>query len=358
MTKALMRMYSLKSEDDYRGCKCYKLLQGLDAPCPFCTNKKLREGEIYSWEYYNKTLKKWVSASDTLTKISGQMCRVEVLYDVTEKRREITRLEDQLATGNFQLKGIQTLVQETDFEKAINQFLENCALYYQANRAYIFEFDFKKQVMSNTFEWCAPCVTREIDNLQEIPMAFVEDWVRKFEETGEFYISSLHEDLNPESPDFHILDAQGIKSLLAAPLRNDGKILGFLGIDDPKVNSDNMDLLRSAASFVLEEMEKRRLMAELERMSYTDTLTGLGNRNLYNKIMQSHDRNTLHTLGLVFVDINGLKRINDTYGHAYGDRMIVHVSELLKKNMGENVFRMGGDEFLVMCENVTKKDFE
>ncbi|MDO4549578.1 MAG: GAF domain-containing protein, partial [Clostridia bacterium] len=279
MTKPLMEMYGFTSEEDYKGRKCYELLQGMDAPCPFCTNSKLSEGEVYRWEHYNKRLKRWVSVGDTLMRFGEGMCRVELLYDMTEERKEIRKLEDKLTTEEFLLKGVQLLVQESDLEKAINQFLQTLGLYYEASRAYIFEFDFDKQVINNTFEWCVEGATREIDNLQGIPIEYISDWIRKFDETGEFYITSLHGDLSRESPDFHILDAQGIKSLLAAPLRKEGKIVGFLGIDNPKINNNNLTLLRSAASFVLEELEKRRLMAELEQMSYTDMLTGLENRN-------------------------------------------------------------------------------
>ncbi|MDO4549577.1 MAG: bifunctional diguanylate cyclase/phosphodiesterase, partial [Clostridia bacterium] len=76
------------------------------------------------------------------------------------------------------------------------------------------------------------------------------------------------------------------------------------------------------------------------------------------RIIRDYEKKPPHTLGMVFVDINGLKHINDTYGHVYGDRTIVHVAKLLKENMDGYVFRMGGDEFVVLCENISEEDFD
>ena len=359
LSRSLMELYGLKSPEEYKGHKCYKLLQGLDAPCPFCTNDKLCEGEIYHWTHYNEKLRRTAAVGDTIIQLDGRLCRIELLYDVTEEHEQIRRLSDQLTTEEILLQGLQTLVQEADFEVAINQFLQTVGQYYRAARAYIFEFNFEKHTTSNTFEWCAPMVSREIDNLQDIPLEYIADWLKKFEEYNEFYITVLQKDLSPDSPDYRILNAQGIESLLAAPLKKDGKIVGFIGIDDPGVNNNDLTLLRSATSFVLVELEKRRLLAALERMSYTDALTGLENRNQYIKVVQDYENDPPQTLGVIFADINGLKHINDAYGHGHGDQIIRHVAQLLRRSLEDNhVFRIGGDEFAALCENMSNEAFQ
>ena len=79
-----------------------------------------------------------------------------------------------------------------------------------------------------------------------------------------------------------------------------GKIIGFLGVDNPTENVEDLSLLRSVCGFVLDEMERRRLIEELERSSYTDLLTGVSNRNCYIKKLNQLSCSTLH-LSLIHI---------------------------------------------------------
>ncbi len=62
----LRKMLGLGSHEAYRGQKCYALLQGLEEPCAFCTNSKLRAGAFYEWTYHNPLLKQDYSIKDTI----------------------------------------------------------------------------------------------------------------------------------------------------------------------------------------------------------------------------------------------------------------------------------------------------
>ncbi|MFQ7500410.1 MAG: GGDEF domain-containing protein, partial [Blautia coccoides] len=193
--------------------------------------------------------------------------------------------------------------------------------------------------------------------LKNIPMEYIRDWNYKFELDGEFFITSLDKDLAVDSPEYHILKDQGIESLAVAPLRKNGQIIGFLGVDNPTESTDDLTLLRSVCSFVLEEMERRRLIRDLERSSYTDLLTGLQNRNSYIKMLDRLSEQTLRSLGVIYIDINGMKKINDNNGHEYGDRVIKKVADTLKSHVGCEAYRVGGDEFTVLCVDIDEKDF-
>lgn len=92
---------------------------------------------------------------------------------------------------------------------------------------------------------------------------------------------------------------------------------------------------------------------------YKDSLTGCYNRNYFEKFKQEHfDPNRDHNrIGLVFVDINNLKTINDTQGHQAGDTLIKNTANFLKSNFRKDdlVIRLGGDEFVVLCHNYENK---
>lgn len=98
--------------------------------------------------------------------------------------------------------------------------------------------------------------------------------------------------------------------------------------------------------------------ARLARMSFADQLTGVMNRNALE--MTGGDLyGRGHSLGLIVVDVNGLKHENDTKGHTAGDRLIVETARALSNRFGrERVFRTGGDEFLVILQDYHVEEIE
>lgn len=263
LTKAGMEAYGLTSPEDYKGEKCYKLLQGLDEPCPFCTNELLEEGSTYQWEYYNESLGMWFDLLDTKTVLDGRPCRMEIARDITARKTQLEFLEDQLSLDSILMECLNILTTEENLDTAMDTFLATVGGYYNAERAYVFEFDLEKGVLNNTFEWCQMDVTAEIEYLQKIPLEVVSDWIKMFETTGGFYITNLNEDIDHDSEEYRILEMQDIDSLMATPLTVGGTIVGFLGVDNPMRNFGDLSLLRATSEFVLVEMEKRRMAAEL-----------------------------------------------------------------------------------------------
>ena len=88
-----------------------------------------------------------------------------------------------------------------------------------------------------------------------------------------------------------------------------------------------------------------------------DQMTGALNR----RALKDHIRREcpLHSIGLVYCDLIGLKSINDLLGHNSGDELIVRIFHILQKAFPtQPVYRMGGDEFLVLCDNTPQPDFE
>ena len=146
--------------------------------------------------------------------------------------------------------------------QTLNSILQSIGQYYDADRSYIFEMGTDHRVFNNSFEWCRPGVTAEIDNLQNIAVEGMECWFEAFEEQGEFYISSLSEDYHPGTKTYEILEPQGIESLMAAPIMVSGEVVGFLGVDNPRRNTDALLLLSVAASTCYSEIATEHMMHE------------------------------------------------------------------------------------------------
>jgi diguanylate cyclase (GGDEF)-like protein len=101
-----------------------------------------------------------------------------------------------------------------------------------------------------------------------------------------------------------------------------------------------------------------RNRARLESMALTDSMTGLLNRRAFDDIVArelEESERSGHTLGLILLDLDWFKTINDTYGHFIGDQVICRVSDILRSEMraGDALARYGGEEFILLRRNTT-----
>ncbi|ACA55963.1 GGDEF domain-containing protein [Clostridium botulinum] len=96
--------------------------------------------------------------------------------------------------------------------------------------------------------------------------------------------------------------------------------------------------------------ERKEMENKLEYLSYHDQLTGLYNRRFFENELKRLDVEENLPLTIVMADVNGLKLVNDSFGHAAGDELLKKVSEIIKKGCRYNdiIARLGGDEFVIL----------
>jgi diguanylate cyclase (GGDEF)-like protein len=121
-------------------------------------------------------------------------------------------------------------------------------------------------------------------------------------------------------------------------------IKGLLGMTS--IIEKNIQLLREKNS-------------ELETISKTDRLTGVSNRMHLDNVLASElsrSKRYDNRLSLIMLDIDHFKKINDTYGHQVGDKVLIQLSEILKINTRDTdtVGRWGGEEFMIVCPEISQ----
>lgn len=106
--------------------------------------------------------------------------------------------------------------------------------------------------------------------------------------------------------------------------------------------------------------ERRRAEEQLKYLSLHDNLTGLYNRAYFEQEMVRLADGPNYPVGIIICDLDGLKLVNDTLGHKFGDNLLVAAANVIKKSLrvSSMVSRIGGDEFVALLSNTSKSELE
>lgn len=165
---------------------------------------------------------------------------------------------------------------EKQLDDMTPSILKSVGKYTAADRAYIFEWSSeKKESFKNTFEWCAPGIEPQIQNLQEVPVCLMQNWVETFIQKKNIISYDLEEIAEETPQEYEILKPQNIHSLIAVPIYTNHKFIGFIGLDNPDLNQDmvSMNLLSDVGCHMGSVRENLRMMREL--MKKNRILSGL-----------------------------------------------------------------------------------
>lgn len=343
------------------GAVCAKsycdVICGYDNLVHICNENTIDTERFFCWGYYNALLKEHFR--NQIKRLNFDETQYYLLVsdmDTAQVEKQL-ELEKQLKMEKTLIQCITTLESGLEIKDSINNLLEIVTRYFDGDRTYLFEIDYESQTTSNTYEWAAEGISREIDNLQCVPLRIIDSWLKIFREKGTFRISCLDKNVDRNSEEYAILQSQNIQSLIAVPLIKDGEIAGFFGVDNPKNNYHDLTLLSSMTYFIQNDLDKMRDKEQLERQSYEDILTGLYNRNRYNKDIALFETADVSNLGILYMDLNGLKQVNDAYGHEQGDILIKSTAFQIRRIFANCAYRIGGDEFVVIVKDVTKEEF-
>jgi len=167
---------------------------------------------------------------------------------------------------------------------------------------------------------------------------------------------------NPEW--YKSLAEHGISSIVLFPLKSGNERHGYiLAADFDAADAPKIKEALELATFILgSEIGNHLLLRRLQILSSRDMLTGVLNRNEMNNYVDALSRgraNPGRPIGVLFADLNGLKRVNDSLGHTAGDELIRASTRVLRRVFHDDeIFRAGGDEFTVIVIGATLEEMK
>ncbi|MFD2166022.1 GGDEF domain-containing protein [Thalassotalea euphylliae] len=144
----------------------------------------------------------------------------------------------------------------------------------------------------------------------------------------------------------------------------EGAALGTLTYNiNAKFAGSHSKILEELHTYLLYPLKNALQFKRALAMAMQDSLTGLGNRRYYDeqvKRAMHQAKRQKSQVGLIVADLNKFKAINDTYGHAVGDKVLVNFANALRDSVrdSDSLFRFGGDEFVVLIEAAGKEALE
>ncbi|HET7292910.1 MAG TPA: diguanylate cyclase [Vicinamibacteria bacterium] len=156
----------------------------------------------------------------------------------------------------------------------------------------------------------------------------------------------------------------GTSAVLVLPMICRDELLGAVHLANlgrpMNVTTAHVDFLLELAQQLALGVDNARLFTQLSQLASSDDLTGLANRRRFAEAIRNEMarmRRTAKPVALVMVDVDHLKRINDTYGHPAGDAAIRHVAEALKRGRRETdvAARLGGEEFALLLPDTSRE---
>ena len=357
LNRAFLHDLHLPENYSYAGQPCYKLIEGYDEPCAFCRRGILQYDQFDSRTHHNRLTGKDYFARDVLVPWQGKECVLHISLNLSsymERDRERNDFIFREAAAN---DAIAAGMQEVDPSEGVRKFMDHVGRSLEAERFFVFE-EAGDGTVNATFEWKRDADAPDLlPELARIPLSEVRALLDEFDRTPVTLIEDV-DAFRGAHPGF-VVHVDGAKSIVSGFLSLSNGRSGYSLVVNPSPETfHTASLLLTTLTRFLEVMLRNRdIVAHLKELGTTDQLTGVMNRRALIEHLDALPAG--RDIAVIFGDVNGLKKVNDEQGHRAGDELIASVAQVMSGIVGrDKVFRMGGDEFLMIVENAAGRDID
>lgn len=195
------------------------------------------------------------------------------------------------------------------------------------------------------------------------PYEVAQAWERVLAKSDGLILEDLEVVKERDPQWYHSLVINGVENMILFAIRYNQELVGFIWAADFDTSKISVikETLQLTSFLIAAVIANHQLMSKLEKKSTIDELTQVNNRNAMNDRVDeliSGEAEAPASIGVVFADLNGLKNVNDTLGHKAGDKILIKAAALLKIAFEDDeIYRAGGDEFVLLCSGMTEQRF-
>lgn len=274
-----------------------------------------------------------------------------IFKDTTKQIKLIEKIKEQQNTIEHQrdifmhLSKIMTDMQQNiPIEEIIKSFLKTIARLLNANSAILLVEGYRKKG--------APWLAINTGMSQELVNYFIKEFMmHPIRSLQSIFITK---DNMPNTPyNWEYIPV----------LQTTGRQIGILILEIINKPADYASILMTYLDALTSYLNNKLLSMQLEERANIDGLTGLYNRSYHDVILKELKNNAIKyqtPFSAIMIDLNGLKPVNDNYGHEAGDKLIITTADMIKKicRADDIPVRLGGDEFCILLPQTTEQDTE
>lgn len=251
----------------------------------------------------------------------------------------------------------KSIISSLDYSTIIKKIMDQIQLIFQPQNWSLLYIDEEKDEL-----YFVICEGHCADKIKDLRLKVGEGVAGMVAKTGKSLIvkdTAEHSQFNKKIDQ---ISGFNTSSLIAVPISFQGKILGVIelinSVDD-NFSDKELEILKTIADFSAIAINNAMVHEKIVFLATHDALTQVYNRAYFDGFHASLGKNAYYGV-IVLVDIDNLKIINDKLGHSIGDKTLVKMAEILVKSCrrSDYVFRIGGDEFLVIIANISLDDID
>lgn len=256
-------------------------------------------------------------------------------------------------------------VTEKNFDEKVADLLKRSGSLIAADRAYLGIYADDLEMVCLTHEWRAPGIEPVIGEMVNARIA-THQWSTGQLSANRIVLLGTQGVMPVEAQEeCRWLGDHHIYSRMVIPIQGQDRIIGFIGFDQISRKQpwqlDDLELLRVLTNVLSDAIAKLEIENEMNYLAYYDALTSLPNRILFqNRLAQAIElaKQSANHLGVMFIDVDGFKEVNDTLGHNWGDQLLNKIGQRITDcvRQDDTVARFGGDEFLIMMPQIGPKN--
>lgn len=326
-----------KNPKECIGKKCYEIIYNQQQPCVECLIKQFAQKNYFNYTTTRKIDNYEYKCLNTIISEGEKSLNIGKLYG---SKDYYTILDDCLQNAR-----------EENFTDTMQELVKILNEYYKCNDVIIL------QRKNSTSDFISDYNTLSSGFNLKLNEKQLSRWLFEFDKQGDIIVDTVSKDAPDYTKEYTHFTKRNVSRMIVCPMRDSVAVNGMIILINPNLQNLDKFIFHTIAWFLQENYNRLSMLRELETLNHVDALTGCYNRSTYALALRELKNNPPSHLGVVYCNIDGLKKTNKTFGFKSGDKKLISATKIMRRFFKEPFYRIGGDKFVCFVETLLEDDF-